>query len=99
MGRGEMNPAARPAGITVRPSGFSRSLASFARNLLGATPTLHVRQVASLTLLLISRAMVRPSPKIALEAVTSRKASSTDVCSTRGVNCPRMSITIRLISE
>ena len=84
-GRGARVSASLPGGITVRPSGFSRSLASLARNLFGATPTLAVSPVSLLMRSLMSRAILSGGPNSAVEAVTSRKASSTETCSRRGV--------------
>ncbi len=43
MGRGRKNSTFRDSGMTVRPSGFWKSLASFARNLLEPIPIVAFR--------------------------------------------------------
>src|SRR4029453_14509322 len=86
MGSGARKAASRPGSTTTRPSGFSRSEATFARNLLGATPTDAVRATSTRMRVLMSRAMVGPSPRSARLAVTSRNASSMDTGSSSGVH-------------
>jgi hypothetical protein len=73
------------SGTTTSPSGFCRSLATFAANFTGATPADAVRssslRIASLT----RRAIASPLPNRLRLAVTSRNASSTERPSTSGV--------------
>ena len=75
------------------------SLASFATNLFGPTPTLTVRpssrRVASRTV----AAMVGPSPCSSRLPVTSTNASSTLSGSTSGEQRPRISMKRPLSSE
>ncbi len=74
-----------PGGTTTRPSGFCRSLATFATYLLAATPTDTVSWVAARTSCLSRCAIARPSPNNARLPVTSRNASSSDNGSTWSV--------------
>ncbi len=96
-GNGARNRAAasRPSGTTVSPSGFSRSLASLARNLLHATPTDAVRPVSLRTSDLMRVAMACPSPKCFCDPVTSRKASSMESGSMMGVKRSKMPMICR----
>ena len=70
----------------MRPSGFPRSDAIFARNLFGATPAETVSPVSSRTAALIFRATSSAAPNSRSHPVTSRNASSMESGSTRGVN-------------
>ena len=75
------------------------SLASFATNLLGPTPTLTVRPSSVLVAVRMARAMAGPSPCRSRLPVTSTKASSTLSASTSGEKRPRMSMKRWLSSE
>ena len=88
-GSGARNARSVPGGTTTRPSGFLRSDAIFAMSLAVATPTEAVSFVSSRIRALIFRAMVSPSPNRRTLAVTSRKASSTEIGSTRSVNASK----------
>ena len=75
------------AGTTVRPSGLFMSLASFARNLLPATPTEEDNPTSQRMRRFSSFAMATASPPHRCNApLTSKKASSRDNGSTSGVN-------------
>ena len=65
-------------------SGFSRSLAILATNLLGATPTEQVRRSSSRTAARIDSAILRAPSKSSSDAVTSMNASSSDSGSISG---------------
>ena len=84
-----------PGGTTTSPSGFRRSEATFATNLLAATPTDAVRARLEAMRALIVAATVGPSPESRSVPVTSRKASSMDTGSSSGVNSARMAMTCR----
>ncbi len=79
--------------------GFLRSLASFARNLFGATPMEAVSAVRSRISALMRAAMAGGVAEIPRAPVTSRNASSTESCCTSGVKSPRIAIIWRLTSE
>ncbi len=64
-------------GMTVRPSGFSKSEASFARNLLGATPTDATNPVAAKIASFSCLATTSAGPMSRSVPVMSRNASST----------------------
>ena len=71
--------------ITRKPSGLSRSDASFARNFVGATPTDATNRVSRRMSFLIRRPISSASPKSRSEPSTSRNASSRESGSTVGV--------------
>ena len=62
--------------IMTKPSGFSKSEASLARNLLGAIPTEAVRSACSLISDFIRLPIVSAEPNSLIQPVTSRNASS-----------------------
>ncbi len=87
IGSGSRIASAFSGEITVSPSGFSMSLASFARNLLNETPTLAVSPpVASRIPAFIRRATFTGSPSSRSVPVRSRNASSTLTGCTTGEN-------------
>ena len=72
--------------ITRKPSGLSRSEASFARNFeLGATPTEATSPVSRRMSRLIARPISIASPNSRSQPATSRNASSSESGSTSGV--------------
>jgi len=71
------------------------SLASFAKNLLGATPTDAVRPVSFFMASLIFSPIATPDPNSFSEPVTSRNASSTESGSTSGVKRSKIPKTCR----
>ena len=79
--------------MTSSPSGFARPEASFAMNLVAATPTEQVSPVSSSTRERISSAMRRGEPSRRRAPDTSRNASSMLSGSTSGVTSWKMSIT------
>ena len=83
----------------VRPAdGLACSLASLARNLLGATPTLHVSFSSVRTSVRMAAATSVGGPWRRSDPATSRNASSSDNGSTSGVYRRKTSITRRLTS-
>ena len=68
-----------------RALGFANSDAIFAMNLLGAIPTVHGNCVWSQTRCRNNAATCCASPNNERAPVTSRNASSTEICSTNGV--------------
>ena len=76
---------------TTKPSGFFRSLAILARNLLGATPTETTSRSSSRIACLICRPISTAGPNRCSLPVTSRNASSSDSGSTSGVNRSKIS--------
>ncbi len=85
MASGARNAASSPGGTTTRPSGLRRSEATLATSLLVATPTEAVSCSSSRMAAVMRRAISSGGPKRASEPATSRKASSIEICSTRGV--------------
>ena len=71
--------------IMTKQSGLSKSEASLARNLLGASPTEAVRSVCSLISAFIFLPIVSADPNSLMQPVTSRNASSILIGSTSGV--------------
>ena len=85
IGSGARNAASSPGGTTTRPSGLRSSDAILATSFVVATPTEAVRASSSPMAALISRPIRSPSPKSAIEPVTSRNASSIEMGSIWGV--------------
>jgi hypothetical protein len=82
-----------PAATTTSPFGFRRSEATFATNLLAATPTDAVSRSDPAIRALMARATAGPSPWSPSVPVTSRNASSMETGSSSGVKAARMAIT------
>lgn len=89
-GNGQSTSGTRSTGSTTRPSGFSRSDATFARNLFGATPTEAVSRSASTMRLLSPAAIAAPASRSRAMPVRSRNASSIEIGSTAGVASSRI---------
>ncbi len=92
-GSGSSSVSTRAGGTMTSPSGFSRSEASLARNLFGATPTDAVSAVRSRISCLRRAAMTPPASTSDAAPLTSRKASSMLRPCTSGVQDPRMANT------
>ena len=92
-----------PAGTTTRPSGLSRSEATFATNFDVATPTEAVRPpVTSVTVTRTCSASARTDGSSYVESsetARSTNASSSDSGSTRGDRSRRTAITAWLASR
>ena len=84
------------AGTTTKPSGLPTSLASLARNLLGATPTEATSPVSPLIRPLIRRPISGAGPNSPSQPRTSRNASSRLSGSTSGVKRKKISRICRL---
>ncbi|MPM44868.1 hypothetical protein SDC9_91550 [bioreactor metagenome] len=84
--------------MITRPSGFSRSEANLAKNLLGAIPTEAVRPVFSFILVLIANPALAISSAIAVIPVISRKASSMESGSIQGENSRKTAMIVLDIS-
>ena len=94
---GARNARSQPGGTTVRPRGFSRSDAILATVLPVPRPMEHVipsSRTRAWTRVQISTGLSREKRP----GVTSKKASSTDTCSTSGVSSSSSPITWRLTS-
>ena len=74
--------ASSPCATTTKPSGFSRSEATFAISLLDPMPTDAVRPVSSLIRALSLSPISRIGPPDSSAPVMSRYASSSDIGST-----------------
>ena len=98
-GRGWRKSSSRSGGTTRRPSGLATALATLARNLVLATPTVMGRPTRSLTWRRSRAAISVGVPETRLSPPTSRKASSIDSPSTRGVVSANTSNTAWLASE
>ena len=85
--------------IIVKPSGFSKSEASLAKNLFGASPTDTVSPSSSLTRFFISLPAFSMDPYRPSVPVISRKASSTLSCSTSGEISWKIAMIFLLISK
>ena len=72
--------------MTTKPSGLSKSDASLARNLFGAKPAEMMSPVSANTRSLIARPKALGPVNLWVIPVTSKKASSNDNGSIRGVN-------------
>jgi len=83
----------RSAGTTSNPSGLHWVEASFATNLVGATPTEQVMPCSSCTCARIISAIARGGPWVRRAPETSRKASSRPSTSTREVIAVNSSMT------
>jgi hypothetical protein len=107
-GSGRRKASTPSSGTTFTPSpgrgpvgdalGLAASEASLATNLVGATPTEHVRCCSSKIRVRIWSAIDGAGPNSRSEPVTSRKASSRDRGSTNGVNDRKTPITWPLTS-
>jgi hypothetical protein len=84
-GRGWRNSSSLPGGTRRRPSGFATPLATLARNFVRATPTVTGMPTRSRTSRRRRSAISLGVPAIRRIPRTSRKASSMDRPSTRGV--------------
>ena len=80
-------------GTTSRPSGLHRAEASLARNIVLATPTEQVMPCSSATRARSHSPTLRGLPSRRCAPPTSRKASSRESGSTRGVTEAKISIT------
>ncbi len=94
-GSGARKSASVPAATTTSPSGLRRSDATFATNLLAATPTDAVSRSDAAMRALIARATAGPSPWSPSVPVTSRNASSMETGSSSGVKSARIAMTSR----
>ncbi len=79
--------------ITSSPSGLATRLATFARNLVLATPTERISPVSWRTRFRMAAAMAAESPNRWVDPVVSMKASSIEICSMFGVNSAQRSNT------
>src|SRR5256714_1259698 len=93
-----MNSISVPASTTSMPSGLARSLASFATNLVLATPTDATSPVSARTRRRRATAISGAEPCSRRAPPTSRNASSSASGSTSGVTSRRIAITERLPS-
>ena len=85
--------------ISSMPFGLQCCDASLAINLEGAIPTEQVMPSSFSTRALIAVAISRPVPSNLRAPVTSKKASSSEIGSTSGVNDSKIFITRSEISE
>src|SRR5439155_377920 len=92
-GSGARNVRSSPAGTTTRPSGLRRSEATFAQSLFVARPTESTSPQRSRTARLSSLAIASALPQRCSVAVTSRKASSSEIGSTSGVLSAKRAMT------
>ena len=90
-GNGSRNPRTPVEGTTRSPSGLHAAEASLATNFRVATPTEQVTPTSRWTVRRIRRAISGGSPKSRIAPATSKKASSSEIGSTRGVNDRRTS--------
>ena len=77
--------SSRPLGTTSNPSGLDTALATLARNLVRATPTLIGRPTRSRTAPRRRTAISAGVPAVRHSPLTSRNASSIEMPSTNGV--------------
>ena len=96
IGSGARNSRVFSWATQTSPSGLPRSEAIFATNFVEAMPAETVRPTSSRTSRLISRAIFSAFPKRRRDPETSRKPSSIDRGSTRGVNRRKIS---KMISD
>ncbi len=75
--------------MTTKPSGFSSSLASFARNLFGAMPTEATSPTSARIRALMARPITAAGPNSRWQPVTSRNASSIESGSISGVKAAK----------
>ncbi len=99
IGNGCRNAISPPGGTTSSPSGLATALATFARNLVRATPTVIGRPTCSRTWRRSRTAISGAAPAIRRRPRTSRNASSIDRPSTSGVVWSNSSNTALLASE
>ncbi len=88
-----------PGGTDSSPSGLATRLATLARNLVRATPTVIGRPTRSRTWRRSRTAMSSGVPVIRARPPTLRKASSIEIPSTRGVVSSKIANTALLASE
>jgi hypothetical protein len=98
MGSGARKAAPVPGGTSRWPLGLARSEAILAMNFTSAMPAEQGRDSSSAIRLRSIDAISAGEPRSRLDAVTSRKASSSDSPSTSGVALWRMSKTRSLAS-
>ena len=94
-GSGARKAASCPGGTTTRPSGLRMSEAILATSLEVAMPTEAVSASSPWMVCLMARAMASPVPSARRLPVTSMKASSMEMGSTRSLKRPRISRTSR----
>ena len=83
-GSGCRNASSRPGGTSSSPSGLASWLATFARNLVRAMPTVIGSPTRSRTSVRSRAAICTGVPDTRLNPLTSRNASSTEMASTSG---------------
>ena len=93
-GSGCRNSTTRSTGTTMSPSGLARDEASFATNLVPATPTEQVTPCSSWIRARMCSAIVVGEPSRRTVPATSRKASSSDSGSTSGVTERKTAMTL-----
>ena len=98
-GSGWRKASSPPAGTTSRPSGLATALATLARNLVGATPTVMGRPTRSRTARRNRTAISTGVPETRFSPPTSMNASSIDSPSTSGEVSSKTSNTFLLASE
>ncbi len=98
-GSGCRNSSSFPAGTTSSPSGFATALATLARCLVVATPTVIGNPTSSRTRVRNRSAICSGEPAIRRMPRTSRNASSIEMPSTSGVVSLKISNTALLASE
>ena len=98
IGSGWRKAISSPGGTTINPSGLDTALATLARNFVRATPTLIARPTRSRTSRRRRTAISAGVPAIRRSPPTSRKASSTEIPSTKGVVSSNTSNTALLAS-
>ncbi len=98
-GKGARKAASRPAGTTVIPPGFFRSLATLATTLQLATPSEQERLVAPRTAAWTASATTRARRKSGATSPMSRYPSSRPVRSTVGTTSRMAAQTVREYSE
>ncbi len=91
--------SSRSGGTSSSPSGFATRLATLARNFVRAMPTVIGSPTCSRTRARSRTAISRGEPAIRRIPRTSRKASSIEMPSTRGVVSSKIANTALLASE
>ena len=98
-GRGWRNSSSRSGSTTSRPSGLLTALATFARNLVRATPTEMASPTSLRTRSRSRMAICSGDPAMRRSPPTSRNASSIERPSTWGVVSWKIANTARLAAE
>ncbi len=98
MGSGWRNASSPCAGTSSNPSGFATALATLARNLVRAMPTVMGRPTSLATRARNVRPISTGAPRMRRSPATSRNASSTEMPSTSGVVSWKIANTRRLAS-